>query len=413
MRMLALVATLALVPATATAQNSSNSRWSTWLGCWELVTDRSEEDAPDGQQPGAPSLKPGAVALPQVCVQPAPGGVTFTTDAANKPTLEQTVIADGADHPLVQQDCRGTQRSELSRDGLMLFTRATLTCAEGQETRRISGLSRIGPGSWVDIQAVDVDGQESIRVRRYRRASDSARTTRRARPLTIDEVKEASGKVTSGVLEATLVETYSTFWLSGKLLRSLQKDGVPPNVTDLMIALSYPDHFDVGRRESDDRVATTTPVDDGLAAVGWGVGFPPPWYADPFYSGYYPYFYSPYYYPYVDHYYYPPYYGSSVVVIEDDGKLGTGAARAVNGLGYTRVRPRNEGGGQRPEPRGAFVSSPSSSGSSSSASSGSSSGSSSSSSGSAPSSSGGSTVSSQGHSSGGSSGDSGRTAQPR
>jgi hypothetical protein len=412
--MLALISALALVPATATAQNPSNSRWSTWLGCWELVVDRSEEDAPDGQQQVDPSLKPGSAALPQVCVRPAPGGATFTTDAANQRTLEQTVIADGADHPIVQQDCRGTQRSEWSRDGLMLFTRATLTCADGQETRRVSGLSRIGPGSWVDIQAVDVDGQESIRVRRYRRASDSARTTRRARPLTIEEVKEASTKVPSGVLEATLVETYSSFWLSGKLLRTLQKDGVPPSVTDLMIALSYPDRFDVGRRTSDDRVATatTTTIDDDLAPVGWGVG-PSPWYANGFYAGYYPYFYSPYYYPYVDHYYYPPYYGSSVVVIEDDGKLGTGAARAVNGVGYTRVRPRNDGGSPRPEPRGAFASSPSSSGSSSSspsASSGSSS-SGSSSSGSS-SSSGGSTVSSQGHSSGGSSGG-GRTAQPR
>lgn len=412
MRMLALVSALALVPATATAQNSSNSRWSTWLGCWELVVDRSDEDEPAGPQPGEPSSKPGSPALPQVCVRQAPGGATFTTTAANQSTLEHTVIPDGADHPIVQQDCRGTQRSEWSRDGLMLFTRATLTCADGQETRRVSGLSRVGPGSWVDIQSVDVDGQESIRVRRYRRASDSARTTRRARPLSIEEVKEASKKVSSGVLEATLVETYSTFWLDGKLLRSLQKDGVPPNVTDLMIALSYPDRFDVGRRASDDRVATTTTTatDDDLAAVG-GVGPPPPWYADPFYAGYYPYFYSPYYYPYVDHYYYPPYYGSSVVVIDDDGKLGTGAARAVNGVGYTRVRPRNDGGsGPRPEPRSTFASSPSSSGSSSSSSGGSSSGSSSSGS---SSSSGGSTVSSQGHSSGDSGGGSGRTAQPR
>src|SRR5512145_2773596 len=109
MRMLALISALALVPATATAQNSSNSRWSTWLGCWELVTDRSDEDAPDGQQPDAPSLKPGAAALPQVCVRPAPGGATFTTSAANQPPLEQTVIPDGANHPIAQQDCRGTQ----------------------------------------------------------------------------------------------------------------------------------------------------------------------------------------------------------------------------------------------------------------------------------------------------------------
>jgi hypothetical protein len=406
--MLALVSALALVPAAASAQNSSNSRWSTWLGCWELVVDRSDDDAERFEpEPGEPSLKPGAP-LPQVCVRPSPGGATFTTEIPKEPTLEQTIIADGAEHPIVQKDCRGTQRSEWSRNGLMLFTRATLTCSEGAETRRVSGLSRVGPGSWVDIQSVDVDGQETIRVRRYRRASDSA-TTRRARPLSIEEVKEASSKVSSGVLEATLVETYSTFWLSGKLLRTLQQDGVPPNVTDLMIALSYPDRFDVGRRATDSPLPTTT-VEDDHAAAG-GVAGPPPWYAYSAYAGYYPYFYSPYYYPY--DYYYPPYYGSSVIVIENDGPRGTGAARAVDGRGYTRIRPRDGGGGPRPEPRGTFAGSPVSSGGSSASSSSGSSSSGSSSSGSSAAPSGGSTVSSQGHSSGGSSGDTGRTAQPR
>jgi uncharacterized membrane protein YgcG len=375
--MLALISALSLFPVSANAQAPSNSRWSTWLGCWELIVDRSEDAQFFEREQGEPPLKPGSATLPQVCVRPAAGGATFTTEIPNEPTVEQTVIADGTEHPIVlQKDCRGTQRSEWSRDGLMLFTRATLTCSDGGEIRRVSGLSRVGPGSWVDIQAVDVDGQETIRVRRYRRVSDSA-TTRRARPLTIDEVKEASKKVSSGVLEATLVETYSSFWLSGELLRSLQQDGVPPNVTDLMIALSYPDRFDVGRRPSDAPVATTT-VEDDHAGAGW-VASPAPWY-----GGFY--------------------YGSSVVVIDNDGPRGTGAARAVDGRGYTRVRSRNDG--PRPQPTtNAFAGSPSSSGSSSS-SSGSSSGSSSSSSG-------GSTVSSQGHSSGSSSGGSGRTAQPR
>jgi uncharacterized membrane protein YgcG len=402
--MLALISALSLFPVSANAQAPSNSRWSTWLGCWELIVDRSEDAQFFEREQGEPPLKPGSATLPQVCVRPAAGGATFTTEIPNEPTVEQTVIADGTEHPIVlQKDCRGTQRSEWSRDGLMLFTRATLTCSDGGEIRRVSGLSRVGPGSWVDIQAVDVDGQETIRVRRYRRVSDSA-TTRRARPLTIDEVKEASKKVSSGVLEATLVETYSSFWLSGELLRSLQQDGVPPNVTDLMIALSYPDRFDVGRRPSDAPVATTT-VEDDHAGAGW-VASPAPWYGG-FYAGYYPYFYSPYYYSpyyYPYNYYYPPYSGSSVVVIDNDGPRGTGAARAVDGRGYTRVRSRNDG--PRPQPTtNAFAGSPSSSGSSSS-SSGSSSGSSSSSSG-------GSTVSSQGHSSGSSSGGSGRTAQPR
>ena len=71
-----------------------------------------------------------------------------------------------------------------------------------------------------------------------------------APPLTVDDVKDAAGKVSPRALEAALVETGSSFDLSGKDLIALQDAKVPGSVTDLMVALSYPDRFVVETQAS-------------------------------------------------------------------------------------------------------------------------------------------------------------------
>jgi hypothetical protein len=179
----------------------------------------------------------------------------------------------------------------------------------------------------------------------------------------------------------------------------------------LIVALSYPDRFVVEREARADR-APSAPFVDEPFFLGWAFGYPM-WsdlygFYSPFYGRYAPYFYSPFY-AYLP-WYYPPYYGGGGGYIIIDGGNGSGggelqpsgAGRVVDGLGYTRVRPREADPAPTPHTntsRGAVASS--SGGSSSGG--------------------GGSTVSSQGFSSGGSSGggggggDSGggRTAQPR
>jgi hypothetical protein len=175
-------------------------------------------------------------------------------------------------------------------------------------------------------------------------------------------------------------------------------------VTDLMIALSYPDRFVIERTARDDRGPATTLLDEPFF-LGWAFGYPM-WsdafgFYSPFYGRYYSQFYSPFYsyLPWYD----PGYFGGGSIIITDPGG-GSGAplqpsgtGRAVDGLGYTRVRPREA------EPTTPIRSSPGSMASSSggSASGGSASGG------------GGGSVSSSGFSSGGSGGDGGRTAQPR
>jgi hypothetical protein len=199
--------------------------------------------------------------------------------------------------------------------------------------------------------------------------------------------------------------------LSGRDLLSLQDANVPASVTDLIVALSYPERFVVERQAHAD-LAPSVPFVDEPFFLGWAFGYPM-WsdlygFYSPLYGPYAPYFYSPFY-AYLP-WYYPPYYGGGGVIIIDDGNgsgggggggQASGGGRAVDGRGYTRVRPREAD--PVPTPINASR------------------GSQGSSSGSSSSSGGGASVSSQGFSSGGSSGGGGgggdggggRTAQPR
>ena len=317
----ALVLVLGVVSSTGAQQ--LDARWAPFGGCWELV---------DG---GATS-----------CVAPSTAGaVTLTTIVEGKPVLEQTIVADGAAHALAETGCTGSQRHQWSRDGRKLFGRAELRCAS-QPVRTVTGLSLMtGDNSWLEVQAVDIAGDTSLRIRKFRRAAaDRPGLATSVAPysagtFTLDDVKEANAEVSPAVLEAALAETGARFTLRARDLVALDDAGVPGNVIDLMIAGSYPEKFQVERRAA--ARADAYPPAFGPASLGgyWGLGYPY-FYSYPGYDVYYRDYYSPYGYAYPGSYYYYP--GRSVVV---DGGGETSAAqdgdgRVVNGVGYTRVRTR-------------------------------------------------------------------------
>ncbi len=199
-------------------------------------------------------------------------------------------------------NARASQTSEWSRDGERLFTRVSLDCA-GRPARTVSGITTMVKGQWVDIQAIVVDNDHDLRVRRYRRSSDPyngipATTTS---PLNVEDIIEANAKVQSPAVEAVLLEVGGRFTLNSRVLRQLADAKVSPNVIDLMVAQAYPDRFDI-----DSGVYPPVPVASGsystspadlnaTIVTGGGVGYPYPLY-DPFYSSYY--YYSPFAYPY-------------------------------------------------------------------------------------------------------------------
>jgi hypothetical protein len=375
----------------------------------------------------------------------------MTTWAADRVVLEQRILANGSQQPFEEKDCRGWQRSEWSATHRQLFTRVELEC-NNQPRRVVSGVTLMAAGpTWVDIQALEVAGDPTVRIRRYQRAADqsslaeSPGLVERARsdaerlaaaPLSLDEVIEASSKIAPKAVEAMLAETHATFNLNSRALIRLQKAGVPADVTDLMVAQSFPERFVVERQAnagSFSSYSTSSPYSATLSSPyffsPYGDSYDPYWYSP---YGYAPYGYSPYgYSPFAYLYWSQPYVsfpsyrlasptgGGSTPAAEGE----TGAGRAVAGRGYTRVRPRDGGDTAQGVPgtssSGAGGSSTSSARSRTRSSGGSvtrdgysSGGSSSGGSSSGDSSSGGSSggggVSSAGSSSGG-----GRTAQPR
>jgi hypothetical protein len=418
---LALAAALAgFAPAPLYAQStaapsSGSSRWAPWIGCWQMM----QESLDDGSSTiarllglPAPTTSPSDGA--RICVSPAgAAGATMVTLVNNQRVLTETIVADGSQQPLSDPGCRGWQRNEWSQLGSRLFATAEVACAE-QPSRKVSGMAMMIAGpTWVDIQMIESEGKNSLRVRRYRRTANPSEseavpgTARQAAAaplglkLSIADVKEAAGKVAPEVLQAALLELRSGFDLNGKTLIDLDNSGVPRGVIDLMVALSYPQRFIVERPSGG-----YAGMSGMTGPLTWGYynGFDEMW---PYYS--HPYLYTSYYAPFGYRYwgYYDNFYfsGPGFVVINPGPSSGgglppnvepSGEGRVVDGRGYTRIR-RNE-----PEP-GRFNGNNGSSGGYSTASSGSGSSSSGSS--------GSSGVSSSGYSGGGGGGE--RTAQPR
>jgi hypothetical protein len=264
-------------------------------------------------------------------------------------------------------------------------------------------------GTWLDIRAVRIDGSDTTRVARYRRAPGEPAAAGSA--LSLDEIKDAVNRVFPRVLEAALVESRASFALTSDDLIDLDDAGVPDGVTDLLVALSYPERFVVERATRG--APSIGELTGDTLFMPWTLGSPlfgfSPFYDDLFYPAYY---YSPFAYSYAGRGFDPfgfGFYGPGYITVVPGGGVPdevqpSGQGRVVNGLGYTRVRPRETeraaGGGQNASGRRSSGGESSGGTSSGATSSGSSSGGS---------------VSGQGFSSGssGGGGGGGRTAVPR
>ena len=140
--------------------------------------------------------------------------------------------------------------------------------------------------------------------------------------LSVNDVIEAGAAVDPAVVEAMLVETQASFALDPRTLLQLDDSGVPAEVIDLMVALTFPDEFVV------ERPPARTAVSFGGGGGGFVDSFSPyvfdlryPYYASPF--GYY-YGWS----PYNSLYYLGP--AVSYVIVPD---VWTGAPPAVRIVG--------------------------------------------------------------------------------
>ncbi len=339
--------------AGAQPTQPADSPWLPWMGCWQLVEET-------GALPDEWADRQAYAGRVVVCLTPTAGtaasvAVDVTTIANGERALVETLRADGQPQSVAEAACRGERRDTWSADGARLFTRSRLTC-ENESERLVSGVALMANEStWLDIQLVENGGRGAVTVRRYRRAGETtiteagaqqlpaplrARAQDAARLISTTElgtadIVEAHQMAEQPVVEALMVETGATFDLDGRALRELDDAGVPGDVIDVMVALSFPDWFAVDRSQT-------------RGGTMGGGGYADPWgpYGRAGFNDWYPIYASPfgYYYgwsAYDSLYYYSPY-GSSVFL--DDGRNERGgdvpSGRAYGGRGYSNIGAR-------------------------------------------------------------------------
>jgi hypothetical protein len=328
---------LLLLPATAARAQSApassqDGRWSAWYGCW----------TPAAQTATAPTR--------QVCIVPAPDnrGVQMVSFEGDRELLNERFVGDDSPQRLDDRGCTGERASRWAAAGPRRFSTATVACA-GEAPMKTSRLfALVAPDQWLDVQIATVAGREQVRTQRFWRSSapppesiaDAVAAAPAVRPaattITTDDVIEASRLLPSSGVEAWLAEGTTRVPVDRQTLTRLADARVSPAVIDLMVAIAYPRKFEVRRGPSGGGGGGGFyggPFDGNLYPADWG-------YLDAFTYGFgfgYPYWVGNY-----------ASYPGGVFVQPGGGGGGSSEpethGQVVNGLGYTRVQPREASG---------------------------------------------------------------------
>lgn len=370
---------VAAVPSLGLAQSNSHldPRWQGWIGCWQPVTTQSLDmlSANSARNPKSPL----------VCVVPAAEqstltGVVLATVVDVKVVAREPIEASGQTYASTGTDgCPGTKSAAWSTDGQRVFVRSENTCPGGLKRTSSRVLAMAPTGDWVDVQGVNTGGNTGVRTLRYRDAgmpgnlpsvilealsghSLAANTARIAdgAPLTTADVVEASHKLDPAVVEAWLVERGQKFTLGAKQLIELADAGVPSNVTDAMVALSYPKAFAVDRslHPGDGSALNAATETYGYSSTGRNIPVmmepASPYDYSEYGYGYSPYGYSPYGYSPFSSFYSPLGYGgvayggwywnrAPVIILRGD-QPAQHTGYVVKGHGYTQSDPTSVSG---------------------------------------------------------------------
>jgi len=238
------------VAVNGVAQSSPTAQsWNAWMGCW-----RAE----------MPITSSATGSSPYVCVTPTDrvSAVEVLTLEGTKVVARDTIDASGQSHAATVQGCKASKTGEWSADGRRVLLHSEIDCADAKRTS--TGMLAIAPTmDWLDIQSVSANGNTGIRVTRYQQfhpahpdslpvsvqrqlergeAIGSARVLAGG-TLGVRDIAEASKKVDTSVVQAWIVERGARFKLDASSLELLADAGVPGSVTDVMVGVSYPDHF--------------------------------------------------------------------------------------------------------------------------------------------------------------------------
>jgi hypothetical protein len=335
------------VPTAERQAGLDDPRWSAFVGCWEPLG-AQEEGADAGL----------------LCVAPAGQGVEMFTMVDGEVRTSDFLIGDGQPRPIQAEGCVGEESVSFSDDGRRAFTHSAYTC-DGIAQTGSGVLAHIASNQWIDVRAIEVDGERTSWVQRYRlvgpdRAAaegienpgfgmeTAARTARFVahRGVGFMEVEEAAREVDAEAVEGWIANRPEGFAPTAEDLEGLADAGVPESVIDVVVAKSFPERFAVNPEGPTERVAERDDprayrghtgyyrgrIPMSFRMLGYGFGYVPAYgYGGYGYSGY------------------PGYWGyrPSTVIIERREPEPRG--RIVRGQGY--VRPGSGDSGRSAQPR--------------------------------------------------------------
>ena len=338
--------------STASAQQTSTGpKWQAWLGCWT--------SAPAGESYGSAQF-----AAPVVCITPTSNAdiVEVATLADGKVVKRDSIDASGREKAILSKGCEGSQLARWSADERRVYLKTASSC-DGMRSTASSILAMTPSGEWLDVRGILAGEGESVRVARYRDIgvpssvpadiadalrgrSMSSQSARIAAGATIgtSAVTEATRLADASVVEAWLLERGQRFALNANGLVALADAGIPARVTDAMVAVSYPEAFQVAR--ADDRSASSASDSDtrygrrilvdldpyyspygwgysryGNNGYGYGSGYG---YGNGYGNGYGG---------------YGTYGGAPIIIVTGSPNPGSSSGQMVKGRGYTQNNP--------------------------------------------------------------------------
>lgn len=241
-------------PGSAVAQQADvGSGLLPWLGCWSQVADGPEASAS------------------MLCIRPAEEGtgVELLSVEDGQVVGSRSLRVDGARHSSARDGCDGWERGEVSAEGGRVYLHSEHTCEGG--VRRVAHglLSMVSPYEWIDVRSVEVGGAPRTWTSRYRLASraeveeagldelrmddnmtvETARMSA-ARAPDVEAVIEASERLPAEAVRAWIAEQGDPLHVDARRLERMADAGVPDEVVDVVVAVSFPDRFAVNREGS-------------------------------------------------------------------------------------------------------------------------------------------------------------------
>ncbi|HEY4218498.1 MAG TPA: hypothetical protein VGM67_15255 [Gemmatimonadaceae bacterium] len=274
---------------TAHAPVTTDLRWTPWLGCWQSDTVGT----------GA-----SGISVPTQCVVPVAGSssVEQLSIVDGQVVSRRSLIANGKPNPMEEGGCHGDETANWSPTSRRIYLHATYSCAAGLQGTSSSVFAIAPNGDWLEVQNVRAGGGSLDRVLRWHdapsprglaKASATQLAAQRlaiataragvARPLTTDDVIEATRAVDPSTVQSWLVATGQQFSLDATQIAALGRADVPASIVQLMagVAPSTAAEDESERQRVDDYLRGYATPDDAYGSYGASTVLP----VNP-YSGY-------------------------------------------------------------------------------------------------------------------------------